>query len=666
MPNFEDENSCKVCGLNRLTFEPPSLYCFTCGQRIKRNQTYYYTPGSVEVKGFWCHPCFAEVKTEVIQMDGWSVRRADLEKRRNDEEVEEGWVQCDLCERWVHQVCGLFNKGRNEDQRDYHCPQCLLHGLQRGERTVPTERPQAMLTAADLPRCELSDYIEARLARTIAEERAARATALGVHPSTVPTAHGITVRVVNNVTKKNEVRQRFLDAFRGEGYPEAFMYRQKVLLLFQNRDGVDLCVYCLYVQEYGDEAPEPNRKCIYLSYLDSVKYLEPEEVTAAGRGVALRTMVYHEVLLGYLAHAKQRGFLQMYIWACPPLQGDDYILYCHPGKQKTPRSDRLREWYHIMLRQARAEGIVTHVSNLYDTYFEGGRDHRLERPSVLHLPYFEGDYWPGEAENLLASLGEEDRQAGKSGSKGGGRSKATKGKRLGLQGAGLDVRILARLGETISGMREDFIVAHLAEPCSACRGYISGDVRLVHPSPPARVTVRAERTFDGIALDRPGGEASRTQTLTRFQLCPACYSAAAAGAGAGSGALAAPRAPDPSAPPCLPGLPAGIELGALRPLPCALIPPTADGAPEMENEFFDSRQAFLSLCQGNHYQFDSLRRTKHSSMMVLYHLHNPTAPAFTCTCNVCQREIQAGEGYRCTVCPDFDMCNDCYCKPTVS
>ena len=44
-------------------------------------------------------------------------------------------------------------------------------------------------------------------------------------------------------------------------------------------------------------------------------------------------------------------------------------------------------------------------------------------------------------------------------------------------------------------------------------------------------------------------------------------------------------------------------------------------------------QAFLSLCQGNHYQFDTIRRAKHSSAMVLYHLHNPDAPAFASTCN---------------------------------
>jgi hypothetical protein len=72
------------------------------------------------------------------------------------------------------------------------------------------------------------------------------------------------------------------------------------------------------------------------------------------------------------------------------LQGDDYILYCHPSRQKTPRSEHLREWYLRMLRVAQEEGSVTHLSNLYDTFFEGGRDHRLPAPSASHMPYFEG------------------------------------------------------------------------------------------------------------------------------------------------------------------------------------------------------------------------------------------------------------------------------------
>ncbi len=35
---FPDDSVCKACSQNRLTFEPPSLYCTCCGQRIKRNQ----------------------------------------------------------------------------------------------------------------------------------------------------------------------------------------------------------------------------------------------------------------------------------------------------------------------------------------------------------------------------------------------------------------------------------------------------------------------------------------------------------------------------------------------------------------------------------------------------------------------------------------------------
>lgn len=46
-------------------------------------------------------------------------------------------------------------------------------------------------------------------------------------------------------------------------------------------------------------------------------------------------------------------------------------------------------------QDARNRGIVKHMSTLWDMYFEGGKDHRLERCSATHMPYLEGDYWPG-------------------------------------------------------------------------------------------------------------------------------------------------------------------------------------------------------------------------------------------------------------------------------
>ena len=76
------------------------------------------------------------------------------------------------------------------------------------------------------------------------------------------------------------------------------------------------------------------------------------------------------------------------------MQGDDYILYCHPSRQKTPRSDRLREWYLSVLKVAKEQGMVTHLSNLFDTFFEGGRDHR-DRASSTCLPYLDGAHPPG-------------------------------------------------------------------------------------------------------------------------------------------------------------------------------------------------------------------------------------------------------------------------------
>lgn len=97
------------------------------------------------------------------------------------------------------------------------------------------------------------------------------------------------------------------------------------------------------------------------SYLDSVSFFEPRW---------LRTPVYHEILVGYLANIKERGFVCAHIWACPPTRGSDYIFHRHPREQKTPGWERLQRWYEQMLQQALTEGTVVEVSNLYRDHFE--------------------------------------------------------------------------------------------------------------------------------------------------------------------------------------------------------------------------------------------------------------------------------------------------------
>ncbi len=62
--------------------------------------------------------------------------------------------------------------------------------------------------------------------------------------------------------------------------------------------------------------------CVCLCvYRPEVTAVLPNPVPgSSSQNVALRTFVYHQILIGYLSYVKMLGFTQMYIWACPPMQ----------------------------------------------------------------------------------------------------------------------------------------------------------------------------------------------------------------------------------------------------------------------------------------------------------------------------------------------------------
>jgi len=283
--------------------------------------------------------------------------------------------------------------------------------------------------ASSLPRTRLSDFLEAMV-----EERLRQCGEKDLMES-------LTIRMTSNCMHNFEVPDVITDNLpnaHGNRVQQYFMYKQKCILLFQRIDGIDVCLFCLYVQEFDERCPEPNRSKVYIAYLDSVEYFRPR---------SLRTTVYHEILVAYLKWSQARGFKQGHIWACPPQRGDNFIFWCHNPQQRTPSRDRLNAWYNVMLNRSCALGILSSVDTLWSAYFAayGKRDELSQRaasknsfvsrnstalaakrgevdtPGVSTLdsvppicpPVFEGDFWVTECSRVYRMV--QTRTRGKDG-----------------------------------------------------------------------------------------------------------------------------------------------------------------------------------------------------------------------------------------------------------
>jgi E1A/CREB-binding protein len=326
--------ACTLCSLDSIKYEPMTYYCngVTCaGNRIRRN-SHFYTGGVNQFH--WCTPCYQELKdNEPIHVGEIVLSKRELVRKKNDEVQEEPWVECTTCRMWVHQLCALFNQRKNTHvDRPYYCPNCILNTRRSTGQLGPTS---AKLGGRDLPHTPFSRFLEDRVNERLQRCYEEDAQQRGVPLAAIPPANPIHVKQVSSQEVTHLVKPNFAKRYAARGFPEEFAARSKCVLLFQELDGVDCLLFGMYVYEYGHACAAPNQRRVYVSYLDSVYYFRPRQY---------RTVVYKEIIVAYLDYVKGRGFHTAHIWACPPLKGDDYILYCHPEDQKTPKDDRLQQW----------------------------------------------------------------------------------------------------------------------------------------------------------------------------------------------------------------------------------------------------------------------------------------------------------------------------------
>ncbi|CAH8386523.1 unnamed protein product [Eruca vesicaria subsp. sativa] len=585
---LKDTETCQLCGDGLLLFPAPPLYCSLCPKRIEYEASYYTPQETINgAQHQICNPCYR--KKRKFTLSGVTITKANLLKHNNDannQDIEE-WVCCETCEKWQHQICGLYNRDKDIDKTsDYICPHCLLKE-RKSNNNMGSVHENTDLGAKDLPETILSDFIEKRLKRRLKEERHQTATATGKSTDDVSVLDDLTLRVVFSADKISHVNKTFVDFLHDKDYPSEFPYRSKVILLFQKVDGVDVCIFALFVQEFGSECSKPNKRSVYF---------RPERVTFSGE--ALQTFVYHEILIGYLEYCKFRGFITGYIWVCPPPEGEDFVMYSHPKTQQTPNHENLREWYKSMLDKAKKQKVVTNVTNLYDRFFVS----TCNNSTAALLPYFEGSFWSDKAEILSQEIEENGNEI--------------------MDADVKNIWLMQELGDLISNKRENLIVVDLNYTCTRCSKAILSGLRWF------------------------------CRKCENLQLCQRCHDQEEERPGEHTYTMD------------------GEEKHSLSKVNMNVQPTTEDNDVILgNNNTFQTRQMFLSFSEKHNYSFDTLRRTKYSSMMILHHLHASnelhhsqisTGGLLKVTCMGCQKDVSRTIYYTCLVSScNYRACTSC-------
>jgi E1A/CREB-binding protein len=222
----------------------PQLTLLRSLRSLSRSLPRYFTDS--QRQNHYCQACYGGLRDNArIELpDGTTCSKRSLQKLKNDAIPEEGWVQCDTCERWIHQVCALFNGRKNKNAVAYNCPSCHIEERKAKGNLKPSIKVKQ---GAELPKCTLSDFLEDGVQKHLEREYEILAKDKGVDLNKIEKVENLAIRVVSNIDKKQVVRDAMFARYKNMGYPSEFLSRSKCIMLFQKIDGADVLLFGMYV-----------------------------------------------------------------------------------------------------------------------------------------------------------------------------------------------------------------------------------------------------------------------------------------------------------------------------------------------------------------------------------------------------------------------------------
>ncbi|RLN98387.1 hypothetical protein BBJ28_00010336, partial [Nothophytophthora sp. Chile5] len=666
-------STCIVCNQQCLPMAQPHLQCSGgCNADIRKGAVYFATRDGTRV---WCAKCRSRItRDRHARREGATADDEPLDAmvKKKSEAGVEPWVKCGECDRWLHQVCGLYNpvigaysaaqppcqESSNglsigvSASTAYVCPLCRWR---RKRATPPPESPMRRILNADpdeharnssclnIPSCELSEFIQSFLRRGLADlgEQEAAQT-LYVRALSFP---GERMTVPDGVVRAFDENSQLLAQMEpdtdtsAQRLPSHIGYLSRGLYLFQKHEGMEVCLFTLYAQEFGDDCEmEANRRAVYIAYLDSVRYLKP---------ASARTAAYHLILLAYFDYVRRHGFSRVHIWSCPPQKRISYVFWCRPPFQKTPSAEHLRLWYNRLLAKAKERGIVKSWSTMYDCYFSGERvgsgaasgspasyvsvkeegggvstrgstvravdPNELRWPAKQLPPIFDGDIIPSELERVLGRIVARNEK----------QSRAAENKKSAYGKSGKHARVGGKraVGELMVRIKEEEAPAETQTP----------------QMPQVEVKLREMFSKCQFAIQRLKND------LLVVELAVEGEDEAEEAEGEPEQEQAVSAASRPAR-----------RRRACRPE--ALVPAWSSQVPR----FFGSRFMFHQLCSSAGYQFDSLRRAKHSTMMMLHHYFNERVAQLNVFCRECSLLVTRAAYWSCPACERYALCDSCH------